>query len=58
MNIPDEPGYYQLPMDHPIAIENVRRHSSKAQCVENIVCLFITYTNTTFAITILFKLET
>lgn len=33
MEIPDEPGYYQLPMDHPIAIENVRRHSSKASCV-------------------------
>lgn len=32
----DEPGYYQLPMDHPIAIENVRRHSSKATCVENL----------------------
>jgi hypothetical protein len=31
----DEPGYYQLPMDHPIAIENVRRHSSKAACIEN-----------------------
>jgi len=32
----DEPGYYQLPMDHPIAIENVRRHSSKAECFKNI----------------------
>lgn len=32
----DEPGYYQLPMDHPIAIENVRRHSSKADCFENV----------------------
>lgn len=32
----DEPGYYQLPMDHPITIENVRRHSSKAECFENI----------------------
>lgn len=31
----NEPGYYQLPMDHPIAIENIRRHSSKAKCVEN-----------------------
>jgi len=32
----DEPGYYQLPMDHPIAIENVRRHSSKAGCFKNV----------------------
>lgn len=35
MRIPNEPGYYLLPMNHPIAIENVRRHSSKATCVEN-----------------------
>jgi hypothetical protein len=32
----DEPGYYQLPMDHPISIENVRRHSSKAECFKNV----------------------
>ena len=31
----DEPGYYQLPMDHPLTIENVRRHSSKASCIED-----------------------
>lgn len=31
----DEPGFYLLPMDHPIAIENVRRHSSKAKCLDN-----------------------
>ena len=30
----NEPGYYLLPMDHPISIENVRRHSSKADCIE------------------------
>jgi hypothetical protein len=32
----DEPGFYLLPMDHPIAIENVRRHSSEAKCLDNI----------------------
>ena len=32
----DEPGFYLLPMDHPIAIENIARHSSKAQCFENV----------------------
>ena len=32
----DEPGYYLLPMDHPISIENVRRHSSKAECVDSL----------------------
>lgn len=31
----DEPGFYLLPMDHPIAIENVRRHSSEAKCLDN-----------------------
>lgn len=31
----DEPGYYLLPMDHPISVENVKRHSSKATCIEN-----------------------
>lgn len=31
-----EPGFYLLPMDHPIAIENVRRHSSKAKSFENV----------------------
>jgi hypothetical protein len=31
----DEPGFYLLPMDHPIAIENIRRHSSEAQCLDN-----------------------
>ena len=36
MNTPDEPGFYMLPMDHPIAIENVRRHSSKAECVDDL----------------------
>lgn len=36
MNTPDEPGYYLLPMNHPLHIENVRRHSSKAECVENL----------------------
>jgi hypothetical protein len=36
MKTPNEPGYYLLPMDHPIAIENVRRHSSKAACVDNV----------------------
>ena len=35
MAIPNEPGFYLLPMDHPIAIENVRRHSSKAECIKN-----------------------
>lgn len=32
----NEPGFYLLPMDHPIAIENVRRHSGKAQCVDDL----------------------
>lgn len=32
----DEPGFYLLPMDHPIAIENVRRHSSESQHFNNI----------------------
>lgn len=31
----DDPGFYLLPMDHPLAVENVRRHSSRATCVEN-----------------------
>jgi len=35
MIIHDEPGFYLLPMDHPIAIENVRRHSSEAKCLDN-----------------------
>ena len=35
MPIHDEPGYYLLPMDHPINIENTARHSSKAECHEN-----------------------
>ena len=36
MSTPDEPGFYLLPMDHPIAVENVRRHSSKADCVDDL----------------------
>lgn len=32
----DEPGFYILPMDHPLTIENVRRHSSEAKCFGNI----------------------
>ena len=36
MIIHDEPGFYLLPMDHPIAVENVRRHSSEAKCFDNI----------------------
>lgn len=32
----DEPGFYLLPMDHPIAIENVRRHSGESQHFNNI----------------------
>jgi hypothetical protein len=27
--------HYMLPMDHPIAVENMRRHSSKAEVYEN-----------------------
>lgn len=35
MTTPDEPGYYILPMNHPLAVENIRRHSSEAVCVED-----------------------
>lgn len=32
----DDIGHYIIPMDHPLAIENIRRHVSKADCVENL----------------------
>ena len=31
-----DPGYYTLPMDHPIAIENIRRHLSPSKIVYDI----------------------
>lgn len=31
----DEPGFYLLPMDHPLAIENIRRHSSESVCFKD-----------------------